>query len=59
LLGFFQGLEAPTYGPNTQLSVARFQRAHHIKDDGWFGTESRVMLYGLSSIYQTPKLVNP
>ena len=59
LLGFFQGLEVPTYGPNTQLSVARFQRAHHIKDDGWFGTESRVMLYGLSSIYQTPKLVNP
>jgi len=59
LLGFFQGLEAPTYGPNTQLSVARFQRAHHIKDDGWFGRESRVMLYGLSSIYQTPKLVNP
>ena len=59
LLGFFQGLEAPTYGPNTQLSVAKFQRAHHIKDDGWFGIESRVMLYGLSSIYQTPKLVNP
>ncbi len=59
LLGFFQGLEAPTYGPNTQLSVAKFQRAHHIKDDGWFGIESRVMLYGLSNIYQTPKLVNP
>ena len=59
LLGFFQGREAPSYGPNTQFSVAKFQRKHHIKDDGQFDTESKIMLYGLSSIYQTPKLVNP
>jgi len=59
LLGFFKGMEAPFYGPNTQLSVARFQREHHIKDDGRFDTESRIMLYGLSDIYQTPKLANP
>jgi len=59
LLGFFNGREAPSYGPNTQLSVAKFQRKHHIKDDGQFGTESKIMLYGLSNIYQTPKLLNP
>ena len=59
LLGFFKGREAPSYGPNTQLSVAKFQRKHHIKDDGQFGTESKIMLYGLSNIYQTPKLLNP
>ena len=59
LLGFFKGREAPFYGPNTQLSVAKFQRKHHIKDDGQFGTESKIMLYGLSNIYQTPKLLNP
>ena len=59
LLGFFQGREAPFYGPSTQLSVVKFQRKNHIKDDGQFDTESKIMLYGLSSIYQTPKLVNP
>ncbi len=59
LLGFFKGREAPSYGPNTQLSVAKFQRKHHIKDDGQFGTESKIVLYGLSNIYQTPKLLNP
>ena len=59
LLGFFKGREAPSYGPNTQLSVAKFQRKHHIKDDGQFGTESKIMLYSLSNIYQTPKLLNP
>jgi len=59
LLGFFKGREAPSYGPSTQLSVAKFQRRHHIKDDGQFGTESKIMLYGLSNIYQTPKLLNP
>ena len=59
LLGFFKGREAASYGPNTQQSVAKFQRKHHIKDDGQFGTESKVMLYGLSNIYQTPKLLNP
>jgi len=59
LLGFFKGREAPSYGPNTQLSVAKFQRKHLIKDDGQFGTESKIMLYGLSNIYQTPKLLNP
>ena len=59
LLGFFKGREATSYGPNTQLSVAKFQRKHHIKDDGQFGTESKIMLYGLSNIYQTPKLLNP
>jgi hypothetical protein len=58
LLGFFKGREAPSYGSNTQLSVAKFQRKHHIKDDGQFDTESKIMLYGLSSIYQTPKLIN-
>lgn len=59
LLGFFKGREAPSYGPNTRRSVAKFQRKHHIKDDGQFGTESKIMLYGLSNIYQTPKLLNP
>jgi hypothetical protein len=59
LLGFFKGREAPSYGSSTQLSVAKFQRKHHIKDDGQFGTESKIMLYGLSNIYQTPKLLNP
>jgi general secretion pathway protein A len=58
LLGFFKGREAPSYGPNTQRSVAKFQRKHLIKDDGQFGTESKIMLYGLSNIYQTPKLLN-
>jgi len=58
LLGFFKGREAPFYGPNTELSVAKFQRKHHIKDDGQFSTESKIMLYGLSNIYQTPKLLN-
>ena len=58
LLGFFKGREAPSYGPNTELSVAKFQRKHHIKDNGQFGTESKIMLYSLSSIYQTPKLIN-
>ncbi|MBT7271891.1 MAG: peptidoglycan-binding protein, partial [Nitrospina sp.] len=58
LLGFFKGRESPSYGPNTELSVAKFQRKHRIKDDGQFGTESKIMLYNLSSIYQTPKLVN-
>jgi general secretion pathway protein A len=58
LLGFFKGREAPSYGSNTQLSVAKFQRKYHIKDDGQFGTESKIMLYGLSNIYQTPKLHN-
>ncbi len=58
LLGFFKGREAPYYGPNTKLSVTKFQRKHRIKDDGRFGTESKIMLYGLSNVYQTPKLFN-
>ena len=58
LLGFFKGREAPFYGPNTELSVAKFQRKHLIKDDGQFSTESKIMLYGLSNIYQTPKLLD-
>ncbi|SVC87570.1 uncharacterized protein METZ01_LOCUS340424, partial [marine metagenome] len=58
LLGFFKGREAPYYGPGTKLSVTKFQRKHRIKDDGRFGTESKIMLYGLSNVYQTPKLFN-
>ena len=59
LLGFFKGRESHFYGPNTRLSVAKFQRKRLIKDDGRFGTESKIMLYGLLNIYQTPKLINP
>ncbi|MCH8157929.1 MAG: AAA family ATPase, partial [Nitrospinae bacterium] len=56
LLGVFKGREAPTYGPKTRRAVIKFQRRNHIKDDGRFDTESRVMLYGLLSIYPTPEL---
>ncbi len=59
LLGYFQGREAPLYGQKTAEAVIKFQRKNNIKDDGRFNTESKIMLYGLLSIYATPKLVAP
>jgi general secretion pathway protein A len=59
LLGYFQGREAPLYGQKTVDAVSKFQRKNSIKDDGRFDTESKIMLYGLLSIYATPKLVAP
>ena len=59
LLGFFEGREAPLYGPKTVRAVLKFQRKNNIKDDGNFDIESRMMLYNLLSIYPTPKLVEP
>lgn len=59
LLGFFQGREAPLYGQKTVDAVIKFQRQNNIKDDGRFNTESKIKLYGLLSIYATPKLVAP
>jgi general secretion pathway protein A len=57
LLGFFKGREASNYGPKTIDAVKRFQRKHGIKDEGSFDTESRLALYNLLNIYNTPKLV--
>jgi hypothetical protein len=59
LLGFFRGLEAPFYGHKTDRTVRKFQRKYHIRDDGKFGAESKLMLYNLLALYPTPKLIAP
>ena len=57
LLGYFQGREAPLYGPKTVKAMMRLQRKNSIKDDGIFNTDSRLLMYNLLQIYDTPKLV--
>ena len=57
LLGYFQGREAPLYGPKTVQAMMKLQRNHSIKDDGIFNTDSKLLLYNLLQIYSTPKLV--
>ncbi len=59
LLGFFQGREAPVYGGKTTQAVSRFQRRYGIPDDGKFGLQSRLMLYNLLDIYDSPSLRKP
>jgi general secretion pathway protein A len=59
LLGYFQGREAPLYGPQTVQAMMKFQRENSIKDDGVFNTDSKLLLYNLLQIYSTPKLVSP
>ncbi len=56
LLGFFQGREAPVYGPKTVRAVQSFQRHYGIADHGRFDTETRILMYNLLSIYETPRL---
>ena len=57
LLGYFQGREAPLYGPKTIQAVRELQRNNDIKDDGKFQTDSKMLVYNLLQIYQTPDLV--
>jgi general secretion pathway protein A len=57
LLGYFQGREAPLYGPKTIRAVRRLQRNNNIKDDGKFQVDSKMLVYNLLQIYQTPELV--
>ncbi len=57
LLGYFQGREAPLYGPKTINAVMKLQRNNHIKDDGKFYTDSKMLVYNLLQIYPTPELV--
>ena len=57
LLGYFQGREAPLYGPKTIRAVRRFQRNNNIKDDGKFQVDSKMLVYNLLQIYTTPELV--
>jgi peptidoglycan hydrolase-like protein with peptidoglycan-binding domain len=57
LLGFFQGREAPLYGPKTIRAVRRLQRNNNIKDDGKFQIDSKMLVYNLLQIYQTQKLI--
>ena len=57
LLGYFQGREAPLYGPKTINAVRKFQRNNNIKDDGKFQTDSKMLVYNLLQIYSTPELV--
>lgn len=56
LLGFFKGREAPIYGPKTVRAVQSFQRRYGIADHGRFDTETRILLYNLLTIYETPHL---
>ena len=58
LLGYFQGREAPLYGPKTVQAMMKLQRENSIKDDGIFNTDSKLLLYNLLQIYSTPKLVS-
>ena len=58
LLGYFQGREAPLYGPKTVQAMMKLQRNNSIKDDGIFNTDSKLLLYNLLQIYSTPKLVS-
>ena len=57
LLGYFQGREAPLYGPKTIRAVRKFQRNNNIKDDGQFQADSKMLVYNLLQIYSTPELV--
>ena len=57
LLGYFQGREAPLYGSKTIRAVKRLQRNNNIKDDGKFQIDSKMLVYNLLQIYQTPELV--
>ena len=57
LLGYFQGREAPLYGPKTIRAVRRLQRNNNIKDDGKFQVDSKMLVYNLLQIYTTPELV--
>ncbi|MFQ5481477.1 MAG: AAA family ATPase [Nitrospinaceae bacterium] len=56
LLGFFKGREAPVYGPKTKTAVQSFQRRHGLTDHGRFDIETRILLYNLLTIYDTPQL---
>jgi general secretion pathway protein A len=58
LLGYFQGREAPLYGPKTVEAMKKLQRNNSIKDDGIFNTDSKLLLYNLLQIYSTPRLVS-
>ena len=58
LLGYFQGREAPLYGPKTVQAMMKLQRKNSIKDDGIFNTDSKLLLYNLLQIYSTPRLVS-
>ncbi|MBT5027072.1 MAG: peptidoglycan-binding protein, partial [Nitrospina sp.] len=58
LLGYFQGREAPLYGPKTVQAMMKLQRENSIKDDGIFNTDSKLLLYNRLQIYSTPKLVS-
>ena len=58
LLGFFQGREAPLYGPKTVEAMKKLQRKNSIKDDGIFNTDSKLLVYNQLQIYSTPKLVS-
>ena len=57
LLGYFQGREAPLYGPKTIRAVRKLQRNNNIKDDGKFQVDSKMLVYNLLQIYPTPELV--
>ncbi len=57
LLGFFKGREASNYGPKTIRAVKKFQRKYGIRDEGLFDIESRLAMYNLLEIYNTPRLV--
>ena len=57
LLGYFQGREAPLYGPKTVRAMMKLQRNNSIKDDGIFNTDSKLLMYNLLQIYSTPRLV--
>ncbi|CAI2719575.1 ExeA family protein [Nitrospina watsonii] len=55
-LGFFDGLEAPLYGPQTEQAVKRFQQAHRLETTGRLDPETQLLLYNQLTTYPTPRL---
>jgi len=55
-LGFFDGLEAPLYGPQTVDAVKAFQRAHGLEATGRLDRQTQLLLYSQLDTYPTPKL---
>ncbi len=56
-LGYFDGLEAPLYGPQTAYAVRKYQKAHRLTITGKLDRTTLMLLYNQVKKYPTPHLI--
>jgi len=56
-LGYFDGLEAPLYGPQTVYAVKKYQTAHRLDITGKLDRTTQMLLYNQAKKYPTPHLI--